>query len=60
TTRSPALRTGGATLGRRVDAARRLLPAERDLVTGFLDDMAEQISLVGVEWGATEDAGSDG
>lgn len=59
-TRSEAMRTVGATQARRVGAARRLNPAEREIVTGFLQDMTAQISLDGVDWGAGEGVGSDG
>ena len=59
-TRSEAMRTVGATQARRVEAARRLLPAEREIVTGFLEDMAAQISVDGVDWSAEEDAGAGG
>ncbi|ASK64524.1 MarR family transcriptional regulator [Brachybacterium avium] len=51
-TRSSAMRTVGATQARRVEAARHLLPAEREVVLGFLEDMAEQISVAGVDWEA--------
>src|SRR5699024_8718616 len=56
-TRAEAMRTVGAAHARRVDAARRLLPAEREVVTGFLRHMAELISVDGTEAGA---APSDG
>ena len=56
-TRAEAMRTVGAAHARRVDAARRLLPAEREVVTGFLRHMAELISVDGPEAGA---APSDG
>ncbi|ATG52131.1 MarR family transcriptional regulator [Brachybacterium vulturis] len=58
-TRSEAMRTVGTAQARRVDAVRRLLPAEREIVTGFLEDMAAQISVDGVDWSACEDAGSE-
>lgn len=54
TTRSEAMRTIGATQARRVDAVRRLLPAEREIVLGFLEDMAERISVDGADWSAAE------
>lgn len=50
TTRASAIRTVGAQQARRVDAARRLAPAERDVVTAFLVDMASEISLDEAEW----------
>lgn len=59
-TRNEAMRTVGATQARRVEAARRLSPAEREIVTGFLEDMAAQISVDGVDWGAEEDTGGQG
>lgn len=59
-TRSEAMRTVGATQARRVEAARRLRPAEREIVTGFLQDMAARISADGVEWGSDEGAGAMG
>lgn len=58
-TRSSAMRTVGATQARRVNAARRLVPAEREIVISFLEDMAEEISVVGVDWDAAEGAGGD-
>lgn len=58
-TRAEAMRTVGATQARRVDAARRLLPAEREIVTGFLRDVAELISVEGAAEGADRDGGED-
>jgi DNA-binding MarR family transcriptional regulator len=55
-TRSSAMATVGATQARRVEAARRLLPAEREVVIAFLEDMTAEISLEGVDWGAADDA----
>ena len=51
-TREAAMRTVGAQQARRVLAARRLDPAERDVVIGFLEDMAAEISVDGVDWAA--------
>lgn len=48
------MRTLGAQHARRVDAARRLLPEEREVVTGFLEDMAREISVDGVDWESPE------
>lgn len=48
-TRAEALRTVGAQQARRVDAARRLDPAAREIVTDFLEDMAREISVGGAE-----------
>lgn len=53
--RAEAMRTVGATQARRVEAARRLLPAERETVTRFLRDMAELISADGPEHGEGQD-----
>ena len=53
-TRRSAMRTLGAQHARRVDAARRLLPEEREVVTGFLEDMAREISVDGVDWESPE------
>ena len=50
-TRATAMRTIGAQQARRVDAARRLGSAERRIVIGFLEDMASDLSLEGVDWG---------
>lgn len=49
-TRASAMRTVGAQQARRVHAARRLSPAEREIVIGFLEDMARELSLDGVDW----------
>lgn len=51
-TRNSAMRTVGVTQARRVDAARRLLPAERETVIGFLEDMAEQLAIDEEDWAA--------
>ncbi|MDN5599940.1 MAG: MarR family transcriptional regulator [Brachybacterium sp.] len=59
-TRQEAMRTVGATQARRVDAARRLLPAEREIVTGFLRDMARLISVDSTDWGDPEGAADQG
>lgn len=53
--RRSAMRTVGTIHARRVTAARRLSPEERAIVTGFLEDMAAQLSTEGVDW-----AGADG
>lgn len=53
-TRRTAMRTIGVQQARRVDAARRLRPAEREMVTRFLQDMAEEISLEGLDWQAQD------
>ncbi|WP_394214623.1 MarR family winged helix-turn-helix transcriptional regulator [Brachybacterium vulturis] len=58
-TRSAAMRTVGTAQARRVEAVRRLLPAERDIVTGFLEDMAAQISVDRTDWGTHEDVGDE-
>lgn len=50
-TRATAMRTMGAQQARRVDAAKRLGSAERRIVTRFLEDMAADLSLEGVDWG---------
>lgn len=50
-THTAAVRTVGAQQARRFHAARRLTAAERDVVIGFLDDMAREISVDGVDWG---------
>src|SRR5699024_6997558 len=57
--RAEAMRPGGAPEARRVDAARGLLPAEREIVTGFLRDVAELISVEGAAEGADRDGGED-
>lgn len=49
-TRAAALRTVGAQQARRVHAVRRLAPEERETVTRFLEDMAAEISVEGIEW----------
>lgn len=51
-TRAAAMRTLGAQQARRVNAARRLDPEQREIVIGFLEDMASEISMDGVDWGA--------
>ena len=56
-TRAEAMRTVGVTQARRVDAARGLLPAEREVVTGFLRRMAE---LIAVDGAGDDTAPSDG
>jgi DNA-binding MarR family transcriptional regulator len=53
-TRASAMRTVGAQQARRVHAARRLSPAEREVVIRFLEDMTGELSLDGVDW-ASED-----
>ncbi len=53
-TRASAMRTVGAQHARRIHAARRLSPAERETVIGFLEDMTRELSLDGVDW-ARED-----
>lgn len=53
-TRASAMRTVGALHARRVHAARRLTPTEREIVIGFLEDMTRELSLDGVDW-ARED-----
>jgi len=53
-TRSTAMRTVGVQQARRVDAARRLRPAEREVVTRFLQDMAKEISVEGLDWEAQD------
>lgn len=50
-TRTAAMRTVGAQHARRFHAARRLSAAEREAVIGFLDDMAQEISVEGLDWG---------
>lgn len=49
-TRASAMRTVGAQQARRVDAARRLSPGAREVVIGFLDDMAQEISVKNADW----------
>lgn len=49
-TRAAALRTVGAQQARRVNAVRRLDPQEREAVTRFLEDMAAEISVEGIDW----------
>lgn len=51
-TRATAVRTMGAQQARRVHAARRLDAAEREVVVRFLTDMAEEISVDGLDWGS--------
>lgn len=51
-TREAAMRTVGAQQARRVFAARRLRPEERDIVIDFLEDMATEISVEGLDWAA--------
>lgn len=53
-TRATAMRTMGAQQARRVNAARRLDPGQREIVIGFLEDMAAEISMDGVDWGAPQ------
>ncbi|GAA4527539.1 MarR family transcriptional regulator [Brachybacterium paraconglomeratum] len=53
-TRATAIRTVGSMQARRVHAARRLTSAEREIVSGFLDDMAREISLGNADWSDTE------
>ena len=50
-TRTAAMRTVGAQQARRFHAARRLSTVERESVIGFLDDMAHEISVDGLDWG---------
>lgn len=50
-TRTAAMRTVGAQQARRFHAARRLSATEREAVIGFLDDMAQEISVDGLDWG---------
>lgn len=50
TTRAAALRTVGAQQARRVHVVRRLDPQERETVTRFLEDMAAEISIEGIDW----------
>lgn len=59
-TRSSAMATVGATQARRVESARRLLPAQREVVIAFLEDMAEEISLEGVDWATADDTPTAG
>lgn len=59
TTREAAMRTVGAQQARRVLAARRLDPTQRDIVIGFLEDMAAEISVDGMDW-AADPGESDG
>lgn len=49
-TRSSAMRTVGAQQARRVHAARRLDPREREVVIDFLEDMTAEISVDHLEW----------
>ena len=49
-TRASAICTVGAQHARRVDAAKRLTPAGREIVIGFLDDMAAEISVENADW----------
>ena len=53
-TRASAIRTVGAQQARRVHAARRLTPAQREVVISFLDDMVEEISVDNAEWARPE------
>lgn len=53
-TRATAIRTVGSMQARRVNAARRLSPAERKVVTKFLEDMANEISVANADWIETE------
>lgn len=53
TTRRSAMRTVGAAQARRVHAAKRLSPGEREVVIGFLEDMAEQLSVDEDAWGTS-------
>ena len=58
-TREAAMRTVGTQQARRVHAVRRLSPAQRDVVIGFLQDMAAEICVEGVDW-AAQPGESDG
>ncbi|WP_114854744.1 MarR family winged helix-turn-helix transcriptional regulator [Brachybacterium sp. YJGR34] len=49
-TRAAALRTLGAMHARKAIVAQRLSPAEREVVTGFLDDLADELSLADIDW----------
>lgn len=50
TTRRAAMDTVGRQQAKRFNAAARLTAQERDVVIGFLDDMAEEITLRDEEW----------
>jgi DNA-binding MarR family transcriptional regulator len=51
-TREAAASTVGRQQARRFNAAARLTPAERDVVIGFLDDTAQELSLSHAPWAA--------
>lgn len=53
-TRNAAMRTVGAQHAGRFRAAQRLSAHERAVVIGFLEDMASELSLDGVEWGEAQ------
>lgn len=53
-TRVAATRTVGAQQARRFHAARRLTSEQREVVIDFLDDMAREISVEGVDWNDPE------
>lgn len=49
-TRGTAMQTVGRRQANRFHAAARLSPEQRDVVIGFLEDMAEGLSLENVDW----------
>lgn len=49
-THQAAMETVGRAQARRVIAAAKLSPEERDVVARFLNDMADQLALGGEEW----------
>lgn len=51
-----AMDTVGRQQARRFSAAARLTPAERDVVTRFLEDMTAELSLADVAWANADDA----
>lgn len=55
-THKAAMETVGQVQSKRFHAAARLTPQEREIVTRFLDDMAEQITLRGEGWQTAGDS----
>lgn len=53
-TRTAAMETVGRQQARRFNAAARLTPGEREVVIGFLEDMARELSVDDVSWATIE------
>ncbi|SHJ51504.1 DNA-binding transcriptional regulator, MarR family [Tessaracoccus bendigoensis DSM 12906] len=49
-TRAAAMETVGRQQARRFNAAARLSPGDREVVIGFLEDMAKELSVEGISW----------